>query len=212
MRLKSGLFGIAFSLAILSPAVARADLLGSQVTGVLLFPNQTTICNIPGICSGPIGPVSVTSGVEFPVGSLAFDGTLDVSGSQIIWTATAAATYGATAFNGFNLSFTGAPTITNVTLDAASTILPVAFVGPPISSASGISFNANNVLFNLSGDSVTAGQKLILNVATSSSAVPEPASGVLVGAALLQLLGGAAALRRHKKSRVFRAGITHSTL
>jgi hypothetical protein len=212
MRLKSGLFGIAFTLAIFLPAVAHADLLGSQVTGVLLFPNQTTICNTPGLCNGPLGPLTVTSGVEFPVGSLAFDGTLDVSGSQIIWTATVSTPYGIAAFNGFNLSFTGAPTITNVTLDAASTILPVAFVGPPIASASGISFNANNVLFNLSGDSVASGQKLILNVATSSSAVPEPASGVLVGAALLQLLGGAAALRRHKRSSALRAGTTHSTL
>ena len=49
---------------------------------------------------------------------------------------------GAGAFNGFNLEFAGAPTIVNVTLDAASTILPVPFMGPPTSSASGISFNA----------------------------------------------------------------------
>jgi len=201
MRLKSALFGITVTLAFtaFAPTIARADLLGSQVTGVLLFPNETTFCNTPGICSGPIGPLLVTAGVEFPAGTLAFDGSLDVSGSQIIWTATVGVTYaspgGAGAFNGFNLQFTGAPTITNVTLDPASTIPPVPFVGPPVSSASGISFNGQNVLFNLAGDSVVAGQKLILNVTTSPSAVPEPASGVLVGAALL-LLGGVASLRR----------------
>lgn len=188
MRLKSALLGITFALAftVFSPTIARADLLGSQVTGVLLYPNETTFF------SGPIGPVLITSGVEFPVNSLAFDGSLDITGSQIIWTATLSATYGLPvgpgAFNGFNLEFfTGAPTITNVTLDPASTILPVPFVGPPVSSASGISFNAKNVLFNLAGDSVVAGQKLILNVETSPSAVPEPGSGVLVGAALLGL-------------------------
>ena len=101
--------------------------------------------------------------------------------------------YVASAFNGFNLMFTGAPTITNVTLDAASTILPVPFTGFPVSSSSGFSFNADNVLFNLAGDSVTAGQQLILDVQTSTSAVPEPASVVLLGTGLL---GGLVFLRR----------------
>src|SRR5580704_10003186 len=133
MRLKSALMGIAVTLAfaVFSPTIASADLLGSEVTAVLFFPNETTFCNMPGICSSPIGPVAVTSGVppEFPAGTLSFDGSLAVSGSQIIWTATLPETYGtgtasggAGAFNGFNLMFTGAPTITNVTLDSASTI------------------------------------------------------------------------------------------
>jgi hypothetical protein len=30
----------------------------------LLFPNETIFCNIPSVCSGPIGPVLVTSGVH----------------------------------------------------------------------------------------------------------------------------------------------------
>jgi hypothetical protein len=97
MRLKSALMGIAVTLAfaVFSPTIARADLLGSEVTGVLLSPDETTFS------SGPIGPVPVTSGVEFPVGTLALDGSLDVSGAQIIWTATLPETYHASAFNGF---------------------------------------------------------------------------------------------------------------
>jgi hypothetical protein len=180
------------------------------VTAVLLFPNETTFCNVPGVCSGPLGPVPVTSGTppEFPAGTLAFDGSLAISGSQIIWTATLAATYalgtasgGAGAFNGIDVFFTGAPAITNVTVDPASTILPVPFSGPPASSASGVSFNANSVLFNLAGDTVLVNQKLILNVQTSASAVPEPASGVLLSTALL-VLGGVAFIRRSLKPTI----------
>ena len=200
VHLNFSLTAIAVTLAFaaFSPTTARADLLGSQVTAVLLFPNETTFCNTPGLCSGPIGPVPVTSGSppEFPAGNtagfLAFDGSLAVSGSQIIWTATVSTTYAlgaaspsAGAFNGFALMFTGAPTITSVTLNAASTILPVPFTGLPVASSSGFSFNGSNVLFNLAGDSVTAGQELILDVQTGVSAVPEPASVVLLGTGLL---------------------------
>ncbi len=204
MRLNSAALGIAVTLAIsvFSPTIARADLLGSDVTAVLLFPNETTFCNSPGLCSGPLGPVPVTSGVEFPAGTVAFDGSLDITGTQIIWTATLSETYGAGtasqsagAFNGLDVFFSGAPTITNVTLDPASTIPLVPFTGPPVSSASGFAFTSNNVLFNVAGDTVTEGQKVILDVETSTSAVPEPGSGILLGI-MLVVLGGVGLLRR----------------
>jgi hypothetical protein len=187
MRLKPLLATVSLSLlfAVFSPTIARADLLGSDVTAVLLYPNQTTFF------SGPIGPVPVTSGVppEFPAGTLAFDGSLGVSGSQIIWTATLPETYGTAAFNGFALSFSGAPDITDVTLDPASTILPVPFTGFPLSSPSGLYFNGSNVMFNLAGDSVLAGQELILNVQAGSSAVPEPNSLLLLATGFLGTFG-----------------------
>src|SRR6516165_4247310 len=82
MRLKSSLvaIGLALGFAVVSPTVARADPLGSQVTATLFYPTETAVF------SGPIGPLLVTSAVEFPAGTLAFDGSLDVSGSKIIWT------------------------------------------------------------------------------------------------------------------------------
>jgi len=187
MRLKLAVVSVAVTvmLGVLSPTPARADLLGSEVTGVLLFPDITTFDR------GPIGPVPVTSGVEFPVGTLSTVGSLDISGSQIIWTATESLMYGlgttslsgAGAFDGLDLFFSGAPTITNVTLDPASTIslVPFSSTFPDISSTSGIAFTGNNILINGAGDVVTAGQQFILDVQT----VPDPASIVLLGTALL---------------------------
>jgi hypothetical protein len=160
-------------LFILAPA--RADLIGSHVTGTLFFPNLSTVF------AGPVGPVVVGPGIEFP--TLAFDGTVDISGSQIIWTATLAETYGAGAFNGFDLLFSGAPTITNVTVDAATTLSPVSF-----------SFTGNDVKLNLAGLTAAAGQKTILDVQTSASAVPEPATGVMT----LLVLAGFVAYRVRK--------------
>ena len=90
MRLNAVLMGIAVTFAALSPTIARADLVGSEVTAVWFYPNETNIY------SGPLGPVAVTSGAppEFPAGTLAFDGSLAISGTQIIWTATLPETYG----------------------------------------------------------------------------------------------------------------------
>jgi hypothetical protein len=151
-------------LFVLTPA--RADLIGSHVTGTLYYPNLSTVF------AGPVGPVVVGPGIEFP--SLAFDGTVDVTGSQIIWTATLSVIYGAGAFNGFDLLFSGAPMITNVTVNGSTTLPPVSF-----------SFTGNDVKFNLAGLSATAGQKTILDIQTSASAVPEPATGFMTFLVLL---------------------------
>jgi hypothetical protein len=151
-------------LFVLTPA--RADLIGSHVTGTLYYPNLSTVF------AGPVGPVVVGPGIEFP--SLAFDGTVDVTGSQIIWTATLSVIYGAGAFNGFDLLFSGAPMITNVTVNGSTTLPPVSF-----------SFTGNDVKFNLAGLTATAGQKTFLDIQTSASAVPEPATGFMTFLVLL---------------------------
>lgn len=155
-------------LTLLTPSSALADLIGSNVIATLYFPNLSTIN------SGPIGPVVVGPGVEFPTGPLAFDGQVDVTGSQIIWTATSSEHYGSGAFNGFDFVFSGAPAITNVTVDPSSTLPAVSF-----------SFSGNEVLLNLEGEIATAGQQTILDVQTSAGTVPEPALGFMTGLVLL---------------------------
>ena len=159
---------LAFAYAA-SPLQALAGLLGSNVTGTLYYPNVTTVY------SGPIGPLTVTNAIEFPM-TLAFDGNLDVTNSQVIWTATLSENYGAGSFNGFRLQFSGAPTITNVTLDSATTLTPVSFW-----------FTGNEVWLNLAGLHANAGQQTVLDIQTSS--VPEPGSLLLLGSGLLGAVG-----------------------
>jgi len=176
VRLFFALTALFVGLSFLSTP-ASAGLVGSNVTATLYYPNLSTVF------AGPSGPVAVGGGIEFP--SLAFDGTLDVTDTQIIWTATLAVTYGAGAFNGFDLLFSGAPTITNVTVDGSTTLSPVSF-----------SFNGNDVKFNLAGLSPTIGQKTVLDVTTTATAAPEPGSLVLIGSVLLILVNKQ--LRQHQ--------------
>jgi len=152
---------------------AFADLIGSTVTVNLYFPTFGT----PFSCCGDSGTgtaVVGAGGVDFT--TVAFDGTIEVTGTQISWTATVPEVYSTGAFNGFDLKFSGAPTITNVTLDAATTLTPVGF-----------GFSGNDVHFNLEGLSAAAGQKTILDVETGVAAVPEPGSLVLLGSTLMIL-------------------------
>jgi hypothetical protein len=160
--------------ACVAPACAHAGLLGSQVTGTEYFPDLSTVF------AGPAGPVTVGPGIEFPSGALATDGNIDISNTQILWQPTQSLTYLPGAFNGFKLTFAGAPTITSVTLDGATTLVPVGF-----------SFTGSEVLFNLEGLTATIGEATIFDVQTAAAA--EPASLALLG---MGLVGLAVACRR----------------
>ena len=156
---------------------ANAGLLGSSVTGTAYDPDPSTPI------AGPIGPITVSSAVEFPIDTLPQNGSIDITNTQIIYTAVSAGPYATGTFDGFVLGFTGAPTILNVTQDAAS--------GFDISST----FSGNEVMMNFSGATSTyAGEETILDVTT---AVPEAASGLmlLVGG----LAGGLVVLRGRRQ-------------
>lgn len=161
---------IFLSQCIVAPVYA--GLLGSSVTTTGHYPNLSTIY------AGPDGPHTVGASIEFPVGSLAPSGSLDVTDTQIIWTASFGVQYGAGAFNGFKLVFSGAPTITGVSVDPSSTITPTGF-----------SSTATEVYLDLaSAYAPTAGSQVILNISTTGSSVPDTGVGLLGTVGLFALL------------------------
>jgi hypothetical protein len=164
---------LAVAMVLCLPPVAQASLAGADVT-------------VGGYCcTAPIPAdlftnlVTGTVPVNFPVGALhgenLIPASIDVTASQIIetWTVSLAAAGG--SFNGLVYDFSGGSAITNVKLDPASTI-----------SAMSLSFTGDSIDVNEAGVFVKAGSELILDVttATTSTAVPEPATLALFGLSL----------------------------
>jgi hypothetical protein len=121
--------------------------------------------------------------VEFPCCTLPQNGFVDITDNTITYTADEAANFA----GGIIFDFSGAPTITDVTLD-------------PLSNSdflsTGITFTDTSVTFDVTGvTTAAANESLILDVQTA--AVPEPFTLSLFGAGL----AGAAAMRRRKKAQ-----------
>jgi hypothetical protein len=158
---------------------ANAGLLGSSVTGTAYDPDLSTPI------AGPIGPITVSSAVEFPIDTLPQNGSIDITNTQIIYTAASPGAYDTGSFDGFVFDFTGAPTILNVTQDAASGF-NIAY-----------SFTGNEVMMNFSGAASTkVGQETILDVTTASVPEIDPASAA---SGLMLLVGGLVVLRGRRQ-------------
>jgi hypothetical protein len=162
---RSGLAVAASLVAALCAAPAYAGLLGSTVTTGEYYPGSATVCSF---CPAPT-TTTVTGG---PVYNNAFDGYVSVFDTQVTWTSYETVTYSTSSFNGFELTFSGAPTIANVTLDSATTLVPTGFT-----------FTGDSVWLNLSGLSAVDGEQTILDVTTAAS-VPEPFTLSLMGLGL----------------------------
>jgi len=170
----------ALALVAASGMSFAQGLLGSTVTGTLLYPS------INDVLRGPLVAV-VGQDVEFPAGAFVTgrNFSIDVGATQIVYRTGETTTYGLASFNGFGLTFEGAPTITSVSVDAStSTFEPVSY-----------GWNGNSLYFNLAGLGVVTTDQLTFNV----SAVPEAASLwlMLCGAVVL----APAVVRRRRASR-----------
>lgn len=184
-RLASKLFVAATAAALSATAgSASAGLTGSMVTVDLDFPNLGTV-------QASAGPAVVGAGVEFGPNSIlpGRNFGFDIGDSTITYIPDESATYAVLPFNGFVLTFSGAPTITGVSFDGGlSTFAPT-----------GISFNGNSVSLDFSGASVTPNSLSTVDVRFAANGVPEPATWAL-------MIGGfglaGATLRRRRRTVV----------
>jgi PEP-CTERM motif-containing protein len=181
--------------SLVDATVQSASYLGVSFPPPAASPTECTIidCNILDY-QGPSGPTNSplpTVPVTYLEDSLTAT-TVSVGDTQITITNDFAGLFcpaaGCTAgeFSGYVFTFTGAPDITKVTVDSASSsdfqpVLP-----------GGLTFTATTLSVNVNGDNLAVGDKLILDVTTNGvPTVPEPSTWAMMalGFGLMGFLG-----------------------
>jgi hypothetical protein len=208
------LFGLAGGMS----APAKAGLVGdgtNTVSAIFWLPSPTSP---PGTCTtaldcenedyeGPSGPTDTPPPiipVDFLEGSLS-GSTISVGDTQIVITnMLSREPFCSTSlpctdvFTGFQFLFSSGVDITNVTVDhtSAPDFLPV---------AGGLTFTPTAIDVNVAGDDPAAGDKLILDVTTRTTVIPEPSTWALM---LLGFagLGFAGYRRQFGQAKATRAG------
>jgi hypothetical protein len=160
----------AVAITALTGTAQASGFYGSSVTVTGYYPDP-----IVGDIWGQAGPVTVGPGVEFlpgviyPPRSSAFG--FDITNTQIIYYPNENITYGGgspTQFNGFELSFSGAPQIVGITLDGATTLTPY-----------NMSFTGTEVFLNYLGATVSISQQTVVDV-QFASATPLPSTWLMM--------------------------------
>ena len=184
------LLGGCLALGLLSSMSVHASALdGSSVTAAVYCCTAPTETYRISNFSNSI----VFDGIEFPQGSFTSNTggifviplNIDIGATTIDFDYTASASALGGTFNGSVFSFSGAPTITNVTINPASTFSP-----------SGLSFTSNSVLVNVAGLNFSSSSRLLLDV--SLAPVPEPSTYAMLAAGLLPVFLAYRRRNRHQ--------------
>lgn len=170
----------AFAMAS-SPAVA--DLTGDTVNGTYYFPDSSSVYSNQGNQTvSPLATFTFLTGVP--------NVTAAVGGSSILLSFDANGGFNGASFNGVKITDLTASNITNVFLDASTSVSGF--------DASRLSFTSNSVSFNLQGLTIGAQNSVRANLSFGSEA-PEP------GTWAMMLLGMGAvgfAMRRRRSQGV----------
>lgn len=196
---------VAVVLALAQAALpAQAGLMGATVQTASYLevsfpppaasPTECTMiaCNILDY-QGPSGPTNSPLPivpVTYLEDSLTLT-TVSVGDTQITIINNFAGLFGTPGtFTGYVFTFTGAPNISNVTVDNASSpgFQPAA---PPAGPPVGLTWTTNSITLNAAGDNPAENDQLILDVTTGTTpppSVPEPRSLALLASGLIGLL------------------------
>jgi hypothetical protein len=215
-----GLFALTsllfFGLAGPMSAPASAGLVGNGTNTVSAFFWIPSTTSPPGTCTtsldcesedyqGPSGPTDTpppTIPVDFLEGALS-GSTISVGDTQIaITNMLSGEPFCSTSlpctdvFTGFQFVFSSGVDITNVTVDPAS--------APDFRPVSGgLTFDPTAIEVNVAGDEPAVGDKLILDVTTRTTVIPEPSTWalMLLGFAGLGFVGYRQKLGQAKAAR-----------